>query len=91
METLLQLQDKLNRLLRHHKALNNECRALQAQLTQLEEEIRLLNSQLEQARQENLALQISHAIPDTASRKQARSRMDAVISDIDKILSSLHE
>lgn len=91
MEALQQLQDKLNRLLRRHKALKNECHALQAQLTQLEEEARRLNTQLEQAKQENLALQISHAIPDAASRKQARSRMDAVISDIDKILSSLHE
>ncbi|MBS1615918.1 MAG: hypothetical protein JST06_07370 [Bacteroidetes bacterium] len=91
MDSLQLLQDKLRLLLRRHHDLKKEWASFQVQIVRQEEEIQRLNILLQKATQENMALQINHTLPDAASRKEARNRLDAVIADIDKLLSSLHE
>jgi len=89
MESIGILRQKLELLLRRHRALKKKLAAARALVASREEEQAALRLRLAKCEEQSLALQIGHALPDAESRAHARARLDAVIADIDKMLSSL--
>lgn len=91
MESLDTLRQKLDLLLRRHNVLKKELAAARTLLARHQHEAAALRARLEKCEEESLALTIGHSLPDAGSRAQARARLDAVIAEIDKLLSSLHD
>ncbi len=91
MEGMEALHDRVNALLRRHSLVVRERDALKKELSELREEKEALRSMLRLSEEELLAARISQAIPDDAARAQSRKKLDAVIGEIDKILTSLND
>lgn len=91
MESMELLQEKLDELLRRQRTLKKELADARNLIARTEAEAEGLRTKLEASERQNTALALSHALPDAESRSLARERLDNVIADIDKLLSSLHE
>lgn len=91
MESTGLLREKLELLLRRHSILKKELSAAQMQLDRREAEMSALHARLHKCEEQNLALAISRSLPDADARAGARGRLDTVIAEIDKLLSTLHE
>ena len=91
MESTGLLREKLDLLLRRHSALKKELSAAQALLGRREAEVTALHARLNKCEEQNLALAISRSLPDEEARAGAHGRLDALIAEIDKLLSTLHE
>jgi regulator of replication initiation timing len=78
-------------LLKRYAALLRERDGMKKELGMLREENEHLQAKLTQAEEYLLAAQISKAMPDEASRAQSRKKLDAVISEIDKILTTIND
>ncbi len=85
------LKERVDALLKSYAALLRERNALRKELKGKEQEQQELAERLRIAEEELLALQIGKAIPDTAARTRNRKKLDAVIGQIDKILTSLND
>jgi hypothetical protein len=91
MERLDLLRQRVEALLRQYAAQRAELESREKALKAKEEEVELLQTQLAKAEERLLALEIGQAIPDAESRAASRKQLDAVISEIDKILMVLHD
>ncbi len=91
MESMELLQEKLDELLRRQRTLKKELAEARNLIARTEAEAEGLRTKLEASERQNTALALSQALPDAESRSLARERLDNVIADIDKLLSSLHE
>jgi hypothetical protein len=91
MESIGMLREKLDLLLRRHSAMKKELATARGMLERREEETALLRTRLRQCEEQHLALAIGHSLPDADARASARGRLDAIIAEIDKLLSTLHE
>jgi hypothetical protein len=89
MERLNTLRAKLDLLLRDYKSLKDDLATTRASLEEKQEEIALMRTQMAKYEEQLLALQIGNAIPDAEGRANARKQLDAVIGEIDKILTTL--
>ena len=91
MEGINILQERVAELLKRYSALLREREALQKEAKVLRTENEELRARLNQIEGSLLAVQISHSMPDEATRAQNRKKLDAVISEIDKILTTLND
>jgi cell division protein FtsB len=91
MEGIDALHDRVNALLKRFGSLTRERESLKKELNSMRAENEELRAQLRQAEEGLLALQISQSMPDAAVREQSRKKLDAVIGEIDKILTTLND
>jgi hypothetical protein len=91
MEGLDALKERVDALLKSYTSLLRERNALKKELAAKDVENKALAERLRAAEDELLALQIGKAIPDNASRNRNRKKLDAVIGQIDKILTALND
>ena len=91
MNGLDTLKERVDALLKSYAALLRERNALRKELKGKEQQQQDLAERLRVAEEELLALQIGKAIPDAAARTRNRKKLDAVIGQIDKILTSLND
>ena len=91
MEGIDILHERITALLKRYVATSKECKALRKELAAREQESDGLRARLEETEQQLLAIRIGKAVPDKASRNQSRKKLDAVISEIDKILITLND
>lgn len=85
------LRDRVSALLKRYAAVTRERDGLKKELNKLREENQDLHAQLRQARDSQLATQISQVMPDEKVRAQTRKKLDEVISEIDKILMMIND
>ena len=91
MRELLALEEKLGLLLKQFAALKTENKRLKRIATEKENELASLRKQLEESQQSLLANEIAKALPTAKEKQKTRKQLDAVISEIDKILTSLND
>jgi cell division protein FtsB len=91
MASLDLLRDRLDLLLRQHAALKTENTKLRRSVDAKEEETAMLRKQLTGTEEQLLALQIGKTMPDAEARASSRRKLDAVIGEIDKILTTLND
>lgn len=91
MKEIQDLSNKLDVLLKKHAALRTDKKRLERTVARQEEELAGLNEKLTEAQQQLLALQIARVLPDAAEKQRTRKQLDAVIGEIDKILTSLND
>ncbi len=91
MEGIKALHDRVNTLLKRYSSVLHERESLRKELGTLRAENEELRAQLRQTEEGLLALQISQSMPDAALREQSRKKLDAVIGEIDKILTTLND
>ena len=91
MEGIEDLRDRVAALLKRFAALMHEREILKKELNLLKTENNDLRARLHQTEQGMMAVQISQAMPDEAVRLQSRKKLDEVISEIDKILTTLND
>jgi hypothetical protein len=91
MKGLDTLRSRIDALLKSYAALLRERNALRKELELKEQQHSELVEQLRLAEETLLALQIGKAIPDAAARTRNRKKLDAVIGQIDKILTTLND
>lgn len=91
MERLELLGQKVETLLRQYAKQRAELESKEKALKTKHAEVEMLQAQLAKAEERLLALEIGQAIPDAESRAASRRQLDAVISEIDKILMALHD
>ena len=85
------LQDRVSALLKRFSAVMRERDGLKKELEELRAENDDLRSRLNRAEEHTLALQIGKSMPDESAKAQARKQLDAVIGEIDKILTTLND
>ena len=91
MQELRELETKLGVLLKQYAVLSTENNRLKKTITAKEGELEKLKKQLEEVQQNVLANQIATALPTAKEKQKTRKQLDAVISEIDKILTSLND
>ena len=91
MATLSILEEKVDALIRRFTAVCTERDALLQKLDKSEEGAVIMQRELKDARQRLLAYEIGAAIPDAETRAGSRRKLDEVICDIDKILTTLDD
>ena len=91
MKGLDTLKERVDALLKSYATLLRERNALRKDLKTKEQEQQELAERLRIAEEELLAVQIGKAIPDAAARTRNRKKLDAVIGQIDKILTALND
>lgn len=91
MESLLLLRQKIELLIREHSGVKAALATANKTLAAKDVEIEQIRTQLKTAEERLLALEIGKAIPDAKSRASSRRQLDAVIGEIDKILTTLHD
>lgn len=91
MENLAILRERVDALLKRYAAVGQERDAIKKELAALKERYAELDAQLQQAESHLLAVQIGKVMPDEQSRAQSRRKLDAVIGEIDKILTTLND
>ena len=91
MATLSTLGEKVDALIGHLRATRTERDALLQKLDKAEETAAILRRELNEARQQLLAYEIGSAMPDAETRANSRRKLDEVIRDIDKILTTLDD
>ena len=85
------LRERVGALLKRYAALIQERESLKKELSSLRTENNDLRARLHQTEQGMMAVQINQAMPDEALRLQSRKKLDEVISEIDKILTTLND
>ena len=91
MEGINALHERVTELLKRYSALLRERDVLQKEASVLRTEKEDLRTRLNNIEQELLAARIGQSIPDDAARTQHRKKLDAVIGEIDKILTTLND
>jgi chromosome segregation ATPase len=91
MEGLPALQERVQALLKRYAAVHREREQLRKEVDALREERESLEARLRHAEESLLALHIGKSMPDEATRARSRKKLDAVISEIDKILTTLND
>ena len=91
MEGINVLNERVTELLKRYSALLRDRETLRKDVTALRAENEDLRGRLNKAEEGLLASHISQALPDEATRAQNRKKLDQVISEIDKILTTLND
>ena len=91
MEGMDLLRDRVAALLKRYSAVLRERDDLKKALNLMQSENEDIREKLSQAEERLLAIQIGKAIPDEATRAQSRKKLDAVIGEIDKILTTIND
>ena len=91
MDGLDDLRERVAVLIKRYTASMQEQDLLKKQLSTLKLENDDLRARLHSTAQGMMAVQIGNSIPDEALRLQSRQKLDEVISEIDKILTSLND
>ena len=91
MKEVQELEERLSVLLKQFAALRTENKRLKRTVTEKDNEISKLQQQLEEAQQGLLANDIAKALPTLKEKQKTRKQLDAVIGEIDKILTSLND
>ncbi len=89
MESLFRLREKVEALLRRYIALQDENEALHKTLRDKDDEIMRLREALSKEEMNVMATQIGQTIFDPEARAAGRRKLDEVIGEIDKILTTL--
>lgn len=89
MESVFRLREKVEALLRRYTALEAENEELKASLSGKEEELASMREMLSKADMNTMAKQIGQTISDPEARAAGRRKLDEVIGEIDKILTTL--
>lgn len=91
MQEIQWLSDRVAALLRRYAALRAENRGLKETIGRQSEEIARLEEQLRGSEDRLLAAEVAGLVPEGKEREKVRHRLDAVISEIDKILTNLND
>ena len=91
MEGINTLNERVTELLKRYSALLRERENLRKEASAMRAENEDLHARLNKAEEGLLAINISQAMPDEATRAQNRKKLDTVISEIDKILTTLND
>ncbi len=89
VDVLEQLRSRVDALLQRYTAVRAENERLREQVAGHERTIHLLQGRIEALTQGALDRQLAKALP-AGEKEPLRQHLDSVISDIDKILASLH-
>lgn len=91
MEIMQRLSESVDVLLKRHNAVCGENILLKKQLAEAQVVEEKLRSELRETQQRLMAFEIGAALPDAESRASSRRKLDEVIRDIDKILTTLND
>jgi ribosome assembly protein YihI (activator of Der GTPase) len=91
MQELQRLNEKLDVLLKKYSAVQTENKRLKATVAQQLESIESLNGKLGNVEEQMTALQIGKSILNEDQRDDMRKKLDNVIGEIDKILTTLND
>lgn len=91
MQELQLLNDKLEVLLKKYAALQAENLRLKEQVGQQLQSIETLNTKLATLEESMAARHIGNTAADDKEKEAVRKQLDNVISEIDKILTSLND
>jgi hypothetical protein len=91
MSAIDQLRTRVDQLLRQYAAAQLDLKNLRNELKDKDHTIASLQLQLTKTEEQLLAQQIGRAIPDAESRANSRKKLDQVIREIDKILTTLND
>lgn len=90
MNELQQIEQNVSRLLTAYEQSRRDNEALQQQVSEKDEEIFNLRTELKQLQSEHRTLQTAHALTvDSQDRLKAKRQLQSIIADIDKTLDIL--
>lgn len=90
MNELQQIEQNVSRLLSAYEQSRRDNEALQQQVSEKDEEIFNLRTELKQLQSEHRTLQTAHALTvDSPDRLKAKRQLQSIIADIDKTLDIL--
>lgn len=90
MNELQQIEQNVSRLLTAYEQSRRDNEALQQQVSEKDEEIFNLRTELKQLQSEHRTLQTAHALTvDSPDRLKAKRQLQSIIADIDKTLDIL--
>jgi chromosome segregation ATPase len=91
MELLDELGNKVQALIKKYALLQAEHNSLQQTLTRQSAQITALTQQLDVTKAQLLAVEVAQALPDAGEKERVRKQLDAVIHEIDKVLTNLND
>ena len=91
MQELQLLSDQVDALLKKHTAVMAANKKLMQAQERSMQQVAQLQQQLAAAEEQLLATAIARALPDEQEKAQTRKQLDAVITEIDKILTNLND
>ena len=91
MQELQVLNDKLGVLLKKYTVLLAENERLKATISHQQKSIESLNTNLASLEQSMTASQLGNSLSDDKEKATMRKQLDNVISEIDKILTTLND
>ncbi len=89
MESVFRLRETVETLLRRYSVLQKENITLKESVAAKDEEFAALREALSRAEMSTMAAQIGQTISDPEARAAGRRKLDEVIGEIDKILTTL--
>ena len=90
MNELQQIEQNVSRLLTAYEQSRRDNEALQQQVSEKDEEIFNLRTELKQLQSEHRTLQTAHALTvDSPDRLKAKRQLQSIIADIDKTIDIL--
>ncbi len=90
MNELQQIEQNVSRLLTAYEQSRRDNEALQQQVSEKDEEIFNLRTELKQLQSEHRTLQTAHALTvDSPNRLKAKRQLQSIIADIDKTIDIL--
>lgn len=91
MQALDELNSKLNLLLKKHAALEAENKRLRDAVTRHEKSEAKLNKQLTKLEKDMVSVNLKAAVNDDEDKQNMRRQLDLVITEIDRILTTLND
>ena len=91
MDGLEVLRERVQALLKSYAALQRDRERLRKEAEALRAEREVLQARLHHAEESLLAVRIGKSISDEPTRAQSRKKLDEVIGEIDKILTTLND
>ncbi len=91
MELLVNLNDRVERLVRKYLSLQEEHVRLQEQIAAQQSEIARLKQELGATGERLLAVQIGQGLTDEKEKQRLKQQLDKLIADIDHLLISLND
>ena len=89
MESVFRLREKVEALLRRYIALQDENAALKGCIAAKDEELAAMREATGKAEMSAMAQEIGKAVSSPEARAASRRKLDEVIGEIDKILTTL--